>query len=174
MALYFQIRLLTGEIARRSLYQPADAIKRAPGIYQEFIEKNYALRVTLLLRLARIAQRKFLPQGLGRVQPPPSDLAARFLTTEDAFFLQSPLQNNQFWIIDKQHSNRNADNGGRPCELRSIPHKVIRPTISPWMEEANHLATVGISSCNVGSLEPIAVDAKFSGSTSPPCCRAIT
>jgi hypothetical protein len=73
MDLHFQIRPAYLRVKSRAgpFISTADAIKRALGIYQGFIENNYALRVTLLLAFSpHSAEEKFLPPELGRVQPP--------------------------------------------------------------------------------------------------------
>ena len=43
-----QSGILTTEINSQDIDRNPDAIKRAPGIYQEFIEKNHELRVTIV------------------------------------------------------------------------------------------------------------------------------
>jgi len=43
-----QTGILTTEITSNDITRSPDAIKRAPGIYQELVEKDYELRVTIV------------------------------------------------------------------------------------------------------------------------------
>ena len=73
--------------------------------------------------------------------------------------MQSFAHGDYFRVVNQQQRNRNAGDRRPRAKSRTVLDKVLRPAISPGMEQANDFAAVWIKSGNIWSLEAVAMNA---------------
>ena len=67
------------------------------------------------------------------------------LHRKDPFFDQQPPMLDSQWVVDIEHVQRHATDGGTCAKCRTIPCEVLRPVVAPRIKESRQLSGVGIN-----------------------------